>query len=103
MCNAHSGQSLSAPFPKYGRTFSSRSRLGCRQEQDPGTEARATKDCHEALDLFRGTGLRARHLQGRALPAVSPAQAGVQEEETGSRPTPGRRFSLCDRICANEH
>ncbi|MFH1115575.1 MAG: hypothetical protein V1792_16830, partial [Pseudomonadota bacterium] len=44
---------------------------------------------------FRGTGVPARHLQGRALPAVSPAQAGVQEKETGSRPPPiGVNLSL---------
>ncbi len=41
---------------------------------------------------------------GRAsLPAVFPAQAGVREKKTGSRPTPGRRLRLCDRICAVEH
>ncbi len=51
----------------------------------------------------RRTGVSARHLQGRAFPpAVSPAQAGVQEEKTGSRPTPGRRLRLCYRICAND-
>ncbi len=36
--------------------------------------------------------------KGGRPPTVSPAQAGVQEKETGSRPTPGRRFGLCGRI-----
>ena len=47
-------KNLSGAFHKFGHTFSSRRHVGCRQEEYPGTEARATKDYGKAQSIFVG-------------------------------------------------